>query len=235
MAQARGLPLRTLSVVFGAYFLVILVVAYALSPTIAPYVWPAATRWITAAYVLLGAVVLVGVSLVALRRWTRLDARLAELEVAQREDLMLAATEAPASTAGQGAHPPIPSDQDVEELLRELHEIGEEVAVDKRLSEDRTTRAEPPDEATAKLRKARSREIRRLMAVRDAVARAAAGPVVASALLLGVFAALLPASDAMLVADLRLNAFLGVAGAGCLAGIVAYAAAAFRRLGRRAT
>ena len=92
---------------------------------------------------------------------------------------------------------------------------------------------EPADDEAEGLRAARAREIERLKRVRDAVAASAAGPAVASLGVIGVFAALLPATDGMLLANLQFNAFLEFVGLAYLVGTGAYAGLAFRALGRR--
>jgi hypothetical protein len=234
MAKARGLRPRTLAGIFGAYFLLAILLAYFLSPTVSPYVDPGATSWICAAYMLLGAVVLVGVCAGAVRRWMHLEAHLAELEDAQSEALssMFSAPEAAAPPAEEHVPASEPTDRDVDQLLEDLHRLGQTAAA---------ADAPPPERAARPFADPRShdgveaeREIRRVRRVLEAVPAFAAGPAFASSVLLGVFASLLPASDGMLVANLQLNAFVGVAGLACLVGLLAYAGAAFRQVGRGA-
>ncbi len=234
MAKTRGPRPRTLAIVFGAYFLLILVLAYILSPTVAGYVDPVATRWLNLVYALLGAVLLAGVSLGAVRRWMRLDARLAELEYV--ESALHAAAPvtrvAPPPLAAATDPASEPTDRDVDQLLEDLHKIGDS-AEGAMPAEEPETMSEPPV-PTEELTMERQREIRRVRRVLEAVGAYAAGPAVASSVLLGVFTALTPASDGMLLANLQLNAFVGLSGVGCLVGLVVYAAAALRQVGRRA-
>lgn len=232
MATAREPRARKLSIVFGAYFLVVIGAAFFLSAPVAVYVDPGATRWICAAYVLLGGLLLVGVCLGAVRRWTRLDGRVGELEDAGREAMRVPQADVPKRSPNENLPAGLPSDRDVERLLTELHAIGEAAATGNPLKEPEAQRG--PAVEAAELRDARTREMRRLRKVRDAVAATAAGPALGSAVLLGVFTALLPSSDGMLIANLQLNAFVGLAGLGGLVGLVAYAGTAFRQLGRRA-
>lgn len=229
MAKARRVRSRTLSLAFGAYVLVVLGVTFFVSAPLSVYVDPGATRWISAAYVLLGALVLVSVCVGAVARSARLDARLAELEGALREAPAAAPAGVPASPLEEGALPAEPSDRDVDQLLEELHRIGE-TAAEAGPGEEPEAPSRRVVEATAELRVARSREFRRLTKIRDAVAATAAGPAIASAGLLGVFATLLPASDGMLLGNLQLNAFLGLAGLGWLVGLPIYAGVSFHRL-----
>ncbi len=229
MATARRVRPRTLSLVFGAYVVVVFGVTFFVSTPLSIYVDPGATRWICAAYVLLGALVLVAVCVGAFARSARLDARLAELEDAQREAPAAAPAGVPASPLEEAALPAEPSDQDVDQLLEELHHIGE-AAAEAGPGEEPEAPSGQMAEATAGLREARSREFRRLTRIRDAVAATAAGPAIASAGLLGVFATLLPASNGMLLGNLQLNAFLGLAGLGWLVGLPIYAGVSFHRL-----
>ncbi len=233
MAKARGPRPRTLAVVFGAYFLFIIVLAYLLSPTVAGYVDPGATRWLNLAYALLGAVLLAGVSVGAVRRWMRLDARLAELEyVATAVHAAAPATRVASSPpAPVTVHASEPTDQEVDQLLEDLHKIGD-IAEGAMTAEEPETMSAPPVPAE-ELTVERQREIRRIRRVLESVGAYAAGPAVASSVLLGVFTAMMPASDGMLLTDLQLNAFVGLSGVGCLVGLVLYAAAAFRQVARR--
>lgn len=240
MAKAGEPRLRTLSAVFGLYLLLVVAVAYVLAPAAVVYLDPGATFWILAAYLLLGALALVGVCAAAVRAAMRLDARLRGLGALQRKDAgatptaVNAADDDVAPVLGLGTPDALPTDEDVERLLLDLRRVGEEAVARAWPSPEPEGLSRRAAEAAARLRDARGREIRRLTKAREAVAATAAGPAVASIGLLGVFAALLPASDGMLLANLQLNAIVGVAGLGGLIGIAAYAAAAFRQLSRRA-
>lgn len=226
MAKARGLRPRALSGIFGAYFLVVIALAYFLSSPVSVYVDLGATRWICLAYALLGAAMLGAVCVAAVRRWATLDTRLMELEHVAHQVAAAASRDTGAPTAE-------PTDRDVDQLLEDLSQI-EETAEQEKADVALTALTLAPPPADSDLPDERAREIRRVRRALDAVGAYAAGPAVASSVLLGVFTALTPGADGMLVANLQLNAFVGLAGLGCLAGIAVYAAVSFRQLRRRA-
>lgn len=234
MAGTRGPRFRGLSAGFAAYLLAAAFVTYFLSPTVSQYVDPGATRWIWTAYLLLGTVALVGACLGALRRAAGIDARIEELEQEERWVLEAATARSRASLSSRSADPPAPSDRDVDRLLEELEQVGNSASVDPEPGEvDAAELGRVLDEAAVR-RERRGREVPRLRRARDAVAAAAAGPAVASLGVIGLFAALMPATDGLLLADLRLNAFFGLFGVAWLVGLAGYAAAAFRRTRLRA-
>lgn len=199
-------------------------VMYFVSSYVAPYVWPAATRWILAAYVLLGALGLLASCLGGLRRASRLDELIGDLEKEARRSAPVPVAPPPPPPA----EPETPSDEDVEDLLTELHRISQAVEAGRRAFEEPEAPPAPEDGEAAKLRAARLREIRRLRALRESVTAAIAGPAFASAAVLGVFASLLPGADGFLLSNLQVNAWLGLTGAAWLAGIAGYAIASFR-------
>ncbi len=229
MAGTRGPRLRGLSVGFAVYLLAAAFVIYFVSPTLSGYVDPSSTRWIWTAYLLLGTLALVAACLGAVRRASKLDARIEAFEQEERLVLETATARSSASFSRNGAAPPVPSDQDVDRLLKELERVGESAASDPDPGEvDESNLGRVLDEA-AILRERRGREVPRLRRARDAVSAAAAGPAVASLGVIGLFAALMPATDGMLLADLQLNAFFGFLGLAWLVGLAGYGIAAFRR------
>lgn len=235
MAGTQGPRFRGLSAGFAGYLLVAAIVTYVLSATVSQYVSPSTTRWIWTAYLLLGTLALVGSCLGAVRRASSLDARIEALDQEERWVLEAATARGRASSTRQDADPPAPSDRDVDRLLEELEQIGNSASADPEPGEvDATDLGRVLDEA-AILRERRGREVPRLRRARDAVAAAAAGPAFASLGVIGLFAALMPATDGMLLVDLRLNAFFGLFGAAWLVGLAGYGAAAFRRTRFQAT
>ncbi len=228
MAKAGGLRPRALAGIFGGYFLLAFVLAYILAGIIAPYDAPGYIRWILAAFVLLGALVLVGVCTGALRRARALDDRLDALEWEEQEALEYARQAAaephtdPLTTAS--AAETEPTDADVDQLLMDLHRLGTEEAVEPEPAAE--SAPVPALKTTAELRFAAD-DLNRLRKVRGSLASLAAGPAIASAFLVGVFASLLPASDGML-SDVWLNTFVGLAGLLGLLGVAVYAGATFR-------
>ncbi len=233
MARAVEPRPRRLAAGFAVYAIVVTAAAYWFSPQIAPYVDPGATFWISAAFVVLGASALAGICSGALSRARKLEARLEELEALQRRVHEL---ENP-------ARPPPPdrvremvvtdsgsAEHEVEALLDGVADITG------RLQRPPAPTPSPSSEssAVALLLERDTWEMTRLRRARDAISAAAAGPAVAAIGLLGFFAPLLPASDGMLLSNLPLAAFFGVAGLGVLVGLPVYAAAAFRQVGVRA-
>ncbi len=224
MAKAVGPRPRALSAIFGAYFVLIVLLAYVFSPTLAGYVDPGATQWILTAYVVLGAVALLGIGGGGLRRSSRLEDRIEALEAkARRARDIERATHGPenAAVVDSGS-----ADTEVEALLARLEEAAESAMVETAVLE---APKPPASGAVEELLKADAWEIDRLHRLRKAVAVSLAGPAIAAIALVGAFAPLVPSADGMLVANLQWNAFVGVAGLGVLLGIAAYGAAAFRQ------
>ncbi len=237
MAKAVEPRLRRLSRVFGAYALLLVALAYVLSPFVTPYLDPGATFLILAAYTLLGAVAAAGIGAGAVRRAVALDSRLDELLDERREVRRMQEEAREAGAAAPTPRHVLAVDSghaeiEVEELLDQLQELGESTGTDAGHQAVDADVVRPAD--LAGLLGAVSREIHRTTAARAAVASTLIGPALVAAAVVGVFAPLLPAADGMLLADPWLNAFFGILGLGLLVGVAGYAAAAFRQLRRRA-
>lgn len=238
MARAREPRPRALSVVFGAYFLIVIVLAFYLAPPVAPYVDPGATFWISATYMLLGALALAGIGTGALARARRLDARLEVLEAVRSRvrrpprPTRRVRTEVPPSWDAA----PIDSgsaDREVESLLEGLQGMTDAASTDAGAVPDAGENPEETPTPADDLLRDAAWEIERVRTARDAIVITLLGPTLAAIALVGVFAPLLPASDGMLLADLQFNAFVGIAGLGSVVGLGVYVAAAFRQIGRR--
>ncbi len=230
MAGTHGLRFRRVSAGFGIYLLVAALLAFYVSPTAAGYVDSSATPWMCTTYLLLGALALVGVCVGAVRRAARLDARIDELDQEERWVLEALTVRGRAPSARAGEEAPIPSDEEVDRLLDELHRLGAAAAVEPEPGESTEAALERALDEAAELRERHGRAVPVLRWARTAGAAAAAGPAVASLGVIGLFAALLPAADGPLLADPRTHAFLALLGVAWLAGVAGYAAAAFRRL-----
>ncbi len=238
MAKAAEPRPRRLSAGFGAYFVIVTVLAYVLAPQLSAYVDPGATLEVLAAYALLGALALVGLGAGALRHAHRLDERIDDLEDELRHlrrgeggrgrpPVRPTPQEPPAVDSGSADH-------EVALLLDGLETISEAASAEVEAPEALEPQPDAGPGEAELLAAAHAREIERLRRARGAVAVTLAGPAVAAIAIVGAFAPLLPAADGMLLADLRFNAFLGVTGLGSLAGLAAYAGASFRQLARRA-
>lgn len=207
MARAAEPRPRRLAAGFAAYASAVTVFAYWYSPQVAPYVDPGATFWISAAYVLLGAIAVVGISGAAFVRARKLEHRAEQLEALRRRVREL---------ENPGGRMKLVTDSgsaetEVEALLDGLSQMTAPSAVDEVLKEE-------------------TWEMGRLRNARDAVGSVALGPAMAAVALMGFFAPLLPASDGMLLTNLTLSAFLGITGLGCLVGIPVYAAVGFHQI-----
>lgn len=238
MAVAREPRPRRLAGAFGAYVLILVGLAFYLSPTIAGYVDPGATFWICAAYVLLGALALAGICAGAVARARSLDARVDDLEVVRRSRPIPTPTrQATTEVTTAPVLTPVDSgsaDHEVDALLDSLQRMSDAASSEAHARPESGAGLELEPRFVEDLRMPDAREIERLRAARDAVAVTVLGPALAAIALVGAFATLLPGSDGMLLANLQLNAFVGVAGLGSLVGLGAYAAAAFRQIRRRA-
>ena len=235
MAKAKRSRPRTLSGVFGAYFLLVIGFAYFFSGRLlSGWYDPGMIRWVCAAYVLFGALFLAGVCVGAVARQRALDLRLVELEAFERETLAVAGrgtvkTDAARPPADETPPTSESSGHDVDRLLAGLEQISEAAqAVSQSSEEPRAARGQEP-RGTSILRDTRD-EMARLLKIRKTVAAHVAGPALASIGLLEVGAVLLPASDGMLLANIWLNGVVVIAGLGSLVGLAVYAAAAFRQL-----
>lgn len=228
MAKAVQPRTRRVAAGFALYALIAISAAYWFSPQIAPYVDPGATFWISTAYVILGAVALAGLCAGALVRARHLEDRLDELEALQRrvleiEDLSVSPGSDPGreSVTDSGS-----AELEVEELLDGLTEITNvaERAPNLRAAVD------PESSPVGELPRGDTGEVTRLRRARDAVGLSAAGPALVAIALIGFFAPMLPASDGLLLSNLQIAAFFGVAGLAVLIALPVYAAAAFRQV-----
>ncbi len=198
---------RVLAAGFAVYAVVVSAVAYWFSPQVAPYVDPGATFWISTAYVVLGAVAIAAICAGALVRARKLEDRIDQLEALRHRVQELenpAGPMRPVTDSGS-------AETEVEALLEGIVQKSPPSAVDQVL-------------------RGEIWEMGRLRKAREAVGIVVLGPALAAIALLGLFAPLLPASDGMLLGNLTLAAFLGIAGLGCLVGIPVYAAAVFRQI-----
>ena len=236
MVKAAEARPRTLSVGFGAYFLLLLVFAYLFAPRVFPPVDPGTTSWILATYMLLGAVALVGIGAGAARRGARLDDRVDELEADARRLRREAAM-----GRDPWAHPRQErvvdsgsAEREVELLLDSLDPLGETASAGRSAARSLEAFLETDAAEFERRLAADAWEVARLRRVRAAVALTLTGPAMAAVAIVGAFAPLLPAGDGMLLSDLWLKAFLELVGLGGLVGVAAYAGAGFRQLRRRA-
>lgn len=228
MAEA-GVPRpRTLSIIFGSYLLLEIGATALFVRRFVVASYPAAaTAQILASYLVLGAASLVGACGGALRLEGILEDRVAEAEALPLIQAAPASKDPYAHLAARETeHPKL--DLDTVALLASLQELSEDAEETARRSDPTPvasgTRPDLPQESPG----VTASELARVREARDSVLEYVLGPILASVLLLGTAAALLPGSDGMLQADIALNAFVVLAGMEGLFGLAVYLAATFR-------
>jgi hypothetical protein len=236
MAKAVEPGARRRAGVFAAYFLLITLLAWYLSPTIAGYVMPSATFWILTAYVLLGAVALAIICCGAVRLARRLDLRIEAMEAAAPSPRPASRSRMPSEVMRSSHREPVldsgSPDREVAALLDGLEEVTDALATGQNPTDG--TRWESEADGPEDRLEVSAPEVLRLRRARDALAGSLAGPAVAAIVVVGIFAPMLPAANGTLLTSLQLNAMLGILGLGWLIGVAAYGGAAARHLGRRA-
>lgn len=226
MAKRSGLRPRTLSIVFGLFFLIVLVGmgSFALGLKSLWY-GPDLSRWVYVGYLLTGTVFVVGIGLMAMAGQRSLETRIALLEASQAHEVV------PGDELGLGSAeipPPLPEppaggeavDRDIDELLLSLQEM--EDTATSATEEPRLAPAFARQDSRKSARAAVSAELARLRTARKSVGRYIAGPAFASVAMVAVAGAMLPGSDGMLQSFYQLNTFFILTIAYSLGGLAAY-------------
>jgi hypothetical protein len=230
---------RTLSIIFGGFFLVMAILAGYSGSVLGYHYAPGMTRWALAAYVVAGAVFLAGISLAAIWTLRLLDERIARLERMAGPDPAIVEEIASQEGVSEDVPPPLqespapsgePADRDIDELLVSLEQMEEEAgtveATD--IAETAAPMEEPAEKAPApppaKDRVA-VQALQVLREKRDAVLWYLMGPVLASIAVIGLSAAMLPGSDAFLQYYYQFNTALLLGIGYTFAGVAAYVAA----------
>jgi hypothetical protein len=231
--RGLGRP-RTLSVAFGLLFLVVILgmasFAFALKG-----VWYDAgiSRWLYFVYLLAGTVFLVGLGGGAIASQRALDSRIARMESAQRqevvvvEDTMIESDEVPPPLPPEGEN----VDRDIDELLVSLQEMEEHAGV--AVEESNGPAPTVMRQETVGVRPIDAAKLERLRRARNGVGKYIAGPAAASILIVALCAMMLPGTDAFLQSFYQLNAFLVLTIAYSFGILAAYVAASFYLLLRR--
>ena len=228
MAKRSWLRPRTLSVVFGLYFLIVLVGMGAFAMSLkSMWYGPDLSRWVYVGYLVTGSVFVVGIGLMAMASQRSLETRIALLEASQPPGVVSA--EEP-SLGPADIPPPLPDppmedeavDRDIDELLVSLQEMEDTAS-----SAVEEPRLVPPALRQAARTSARSSvvpELERLRRARKSVGRYIAGPALASVAIVAVAGAMLPGSDGLLQTFYQLNVFFILTIAYSLGGLAAYVA-----------
>ena len=233
---------RTLAVVFGAYFLVMAVIAGYAGVTLQYHYSVDITRWSYAIYLLVGAILLVGTGFGAVWTARSLDARIdtSAGALASGDEVV----EEVADVSPDDVPPPLEEDstasgdhvdRDIDELLVSLQEMEQEAESSGEVGVEgtearaaRTTKAQPEAMMTVDDRQ----RLEALRKKRDSVVSFFAGPSLAAIGAIGISAAMLPGSDAFLQSSFVLNTSLLLGLGYSFVGIAAYVAASFLLLVR---
>ncbi len=225
---------RTLSIIFGALFFVVILgmasFAFALNN-----VWYDASlsRWLYFVYLLAGTVFLVGLGGGAVASQRAIDARIARMEAAQVQEVVVEDT----LIESDDVPPPLPPegenvDRDIDELLVSLQEMEEHAGTAAEESNGPTTSMVRQGTIGA-VKPIDAAKLERLRKARKGVGKYVAGPAAASILIVALCAMMLPGADAFLQTFYQLNAFLVLTIAYSFGILAAYVAATFYLLLRR--
>ncbi len=229
---------RTLSAVFGAYFLLMAILAWYSGQTLGYHYSPDITRFSFMIFLFAGAIFLIGLGAAAVLSARSLDARIDRLEgAADPESVVIedvAVTEEPTDAVPPPLEEaPAPTgdhvDRDIDELLVSLQEMEQDAettdAPEATMEEEEAVSASRPAQARAVSSSADSKRLAQLRKKRDGLFAYFAGPALASIGAIGISAAMLPGSDVFLQSYFMLNTSLLLGLAYTFVGIAAYVAA----------
>ena len=236
MVSERALRPRTLSAVFGVYFLLMAIVAWFSAQALGYRYTVDTTRFTFMVFLIAGAIFLVGVAIAAVLSARSLDARIEELESSAEPAEVVEEIEVDESVADE-VPPPLEEapagdhvDRDIDELLVSLQEMEQDAGAADEV-------AEPEAPVTVARHGSRVTELAPTIGVadagrllmlrrkRDGLAGYFAGPALAAIGVVGISAAMLPGSDAFLQTYFELNTALLLGLAYTFVGIAAYVAA----------
>ncbi len=244
MATDRLRP-RTLAIGFGVYFLVMALIAWYAGITLGYHYTVDITRFTFTIYLVVGAILLIGVGLGAVWTARSLDTRIEKASGAESSDDEVIEEVVIEEAEGDAVPPPLEDepapagdhvDRDIDELLVSLQEMEQEAET----VEEPEPEAPAPRAATKpKTAPARSvaslqdsKRVEALRKKREGVISYFAGPALAAIGAIGVSAAMLPGSDAFLQSYFELNTSLLLGLGYSFVGIAAYVAASFLLLVR---
>ncbi len=244
MVSERVFRPRTLSAIFGVYFLVMAIIAWYSGETLGYHYTVDITRFTFTIYLVAGAVFLIGVLLAAVLGARSLDARIEKLERTAEPDGEVVEEVVLEEEATDAVPPPLeetagPSgdhvDRDIDELLVSLQEMEQDAGTSDADEEVVTPSREelPASRATRSSPVAPSSDSRRLAMLRkkrNGLIGYVVGPALASIGAIGISAAMLPGSDAFLQTYYQLNTSLLLGLGYSFVGVAAYVAASLLTL-----
>lgn len=239
MASERASRPRTLSAVFGVYFLLMAMIAWYSGQTLGYRYSIDVTRYTFTIYLVAAAVFLVGVIVAAVLAARSLDNRIERLESSaspneEAVEEVVVEEETPDAVPPPLEESVVPTgdhvDRDIDELLVSLQEMEQEAGTAENVEpvEAPASRPRSAQPAAGPRFAASAWEDRRLSALRkkrDRVVAYFAGPALASIGAIGISAAMLPGSDAFLQTSYQLNTSLLLGLGYSFVGIAAYVAA----------
>lgn len=222
---------RTLSAIFGVYFLLMAIIAWYSGQTLG-YVYTASiTQFSFTVYLMTGAIFLVGLAAAAVLGARSLDARIDRLEGVQEAEEEYVEEVVVEETSDE-VPPPLPDpapaagdhvDRDIDELLVSLQEMEQDAGTSE-APEETEPSAAPRTVARAAPRSVDARLLAKLKRKRAGIAAYFAGPCLAAVGTIGLSAAMLPGSDGLLQSSPNLNTALLLGLGYSFVGLAAYVA-----------
>ncbi len=238
MVSERVLRPRTLSVIFGVYFLLMAIIAWYSGQTLGYHYSVDTTRFSFTIFLLAGAIFLVGVGVAAVLSARSLDARIARLESGAESDDAVYEEVVVSEEVSDEVPPPLEDapaesgdhvDRDIDELLVSLQEMEDAGATEEAAEPEAAEPAPAPAARTVKAKPTASLgDTKRLVLLRrkrDGITSYFAGPALAAIGAIGISAAVLPGNDVFLQSYWQLNTSLLLGLAYTFVGISAYVAA----------
>ena len=237
MVSERVARPRTLSAVFGVYFLIMAIVAWYSGESLGYHYTVDITRFSFMIYLIAGAIFLIGVIVAAFLSARSLDARIGKLEGTSAPDGGVFEEVVMEDEVTDAVPPPLEEtanptgdhvDRDIDELLVSLQEMEQDAGSDEAAEiVEPSPRVTTAGRTIAKKSFATGSDVKRLTILkkkRDGLIGYVAGPVLASIGAIGISAAMLPGSDAFLQTYYQLNTALLLGLGYTFAGIAAYVA-----------
>lgn len=235
MASQRALRPRVLSAGFGAYFLIMALVAWYSGQNLGYHYAPDVTRFSFMVFLIVGAIFLVGVGVAAVLGARSLDTRIEHLEARGASDESVVEEIVVEEPIPDQVPPPLVEnpgtsgdhvDRDIDELLVSLQEMEEDAGTEEEAGAPKPAPKVAPRVAVPSraLTQGDTRRLSLLRKKRDGIGAYFAGPALASIGAIGISAAMLPGTDAFLQTYYQLNTALLLGLAYTFVGIAAYIA-----------
>ncbi len=240
MASERVARPRTLSAVFGVYFLLMAIIAWYSGQTLGYTYTVSVTEYSFTVYLIAGAIFLIGLGAAAVLGARSLDARIDRLEGNASGDEEYVEEVVVEETSDE-VPPPLPDaapaagdhvDRDIDELLVSLQEMEQDAGATEPVEEAEAAEA-PGRVVRAAPSAVDARLLAKLKRKRAGITAYFAGPSLAAIGAIGLSAAMLPGSDGLLQGNPNLNTALLLGLAYSFIGIAAYVAASVLLLVRQ--